>query len=154
MDMLSAVTLASKGLGMARSLFARAQQSPRNQFELQSTPGETLVQRRDTDGDGQLSLSELGMQESVFNRIDRDGDGLLTVTELNEAAARHAESVSMERGIARYMELHDADFDDRISLLESGLDDGAFREFDLSEDGYLARNEVARGIRSGLDVRS
>lgn len=154
MDMLSAVTMASKGLGLARSLFARAQQAPKNQFEPQATPGETLVERRDTDGDGQLSLSELGMQESVFKRIDRDGDGFLTVTELNDAAARQAESVSMQRGLARYMELYDADRDSRITLAESGLEESVFTGLDVSEDGYLMRSEVARGLRGGLDITS
>ena len=154
MDMLSAVTLASKGLGLARSLFARSQQAPRNGFELPATPGETLVERRDQDGDGQLSLSELGMQESVFNRIDRDGDGFVSITELNDAAARHAEAISVQKGLARYMALYDVNLDNQVSLLESGLEESEFSGYDRSEDGYLGRDEVARGLRNGLDVSS
>ena len=50
-----------------------------------------MIQEKDADGDGALSLAELtdgenGMPEELFSEIDTDGDGLLTQDEL--AAAR------------------------------------------------------------------
>lgn len=156
MDVLSAVTLASKGLGLAKSLFARSQQpqASKTPFTLENTPGQYLVNQRDADGDGLLSLSELGIQEALFDQIDRDGDGLVSITELNDAAARYREAVQLQQGLAKYMTLHDANLDDQITVVESGLEDSAFDGFDLSDDGVLARDEVARGLRHGLDVRS
>lgn len=41
-----------------------------------------LVSELDTDGDGVLSMSELGLDEETFAAIDADGDGLATTDEI------------------------------------------------------------------------
>jgi len=52
---------------------------------------ERLIQRRDTDGDGQLSIEELGgadRAEARFDRVDRNGDGAITKAEFDAARDR------------------------------------------------------------------
>ena len=43
---------------------------------------EMLLNRLDTDGDGQVSRDEWQKPEKLFNRIDSNGDGVLTLQEL------------------------------------------------------------------------
>ena len=42
---------------------------------------EKAVQKRDSNGDGKVSLDEWDKPEFIFNKIDLDGDGYLTVAE-------------------------------------------------------------------------
>ncbi len=42
---------------------------------------EMAVKKRDSNGDGKVSLDEWDKKEFIFNKIDLDGDGYLTVTE-------------------------------------------------------------------------
>jgi len=42
---------------------------------------EKAVQKRDSNGDGKVSLDEWDKSKSIFNKIDLDGDGYLTVAE-------------------------------------------------------------------------
>lgn len=47
-----------------------------------------LIERRDTDGDGKLSLEEMaggGRAETRFDRVDTDGDGVITQAEFDAA---------------------------------------------------------------------
>lgn len=154
MDVLSAVTVASKGLGLVRSLFSSARQAAPVRPDNSQSPGGFIVEQRDLDGDGLLTRRELNMQDSVFRRIDLDADGFVSIEELNAAMERRGSAASFDRAVARYMAMHDSNLDKRITVLESGMEESRFGALDLSENGYLERSEVARGMRGGLDVRS
>ena len=41
-----------------------------------------FVRKRDSNGDGVLSVEEAGYDKNSFNRLDADGDGRLTAAEL------------------------------------------------------------------------
>lgn len=44
-------------------------------------PRMTMLDRYDKDGDGRLTLEELGGAESILSRLDRNGDGVLQASE-------------------------------------------------------------------------
>ncbi len=58
----------------------------------------SLIQDRDTDGNGSLSVDEIGVSEEVFGHIDSDGDGEASFQELldNRPDARQGPPPMME----------------------------------------------------------
>jgi Ca2+-binding EF-hand superfamily protein len=76
----------SEGLGSSQSMnrMGRMQNAVPSEFAAK------IMARKDSDGDGALSLEEMSggkrsMPEDVFARIDSDGDGLLTQEEMTTA---------------------------------------------------------------------
>jgi hypothetical protein len=154
MDVLTTVGAVSRGLGIAKSLFAKARGEGKSfQVGQQQSVGETLIAKRDQDGDGKLSMSELGLSETIFKRIDADGDGFLSIGEMNAEAQRSAEAIRSQQGLAAYMALHDSNSDSRISLMESGLEGTTFDALDSNSDSALVKQELAVAFSGGgLDV--
>lgn len=62
---------------------------------------DTMLARRDADGDGQLSVAETsegrfsGLISKVFGTIDADADGLLSQTEMTAAAGMIADGTNL-----------------------------------------------------------
>lgn len=59
-----------------------------------------MIQWRDTDGDGGLSLDEMGQGDSarMFQRLDRDGDGAVSEEEFAALSKRGGEHRGMREG--------------------------------------------------------
>ena len=154
MDVLGGISVVSSGLRLARGLVQKAQSSGKP-FSVESgeTPGTQLISQHDSDGDGKLSIDELGASNKIFEGFDRDGDGFLTATEINEGILEARGNDQMERAIARYMELHDSDLDSLISIPESGFDSDEFIIADRNNDAFLNHGELTSAYRQQtLDI--
>ncbi|WP_158089590.1 EF-hand domain-containing protein [Magnetofaba australis] len=57
---------------------------------------QNLIDEKDVDGDGLISLEESGLDESMFNEIDTDGDGLHSQEEIMAQMEAH-EAEIMQR---------------------------------------------------------
>lgn len=116
MDVLGGLSMLSSGIRIARGLMSGNTRQSGVPFtvEPQTTPGQFLIAQRDQDGDGALSIKELGAPENIFQHFDKDADGLLSEAELTQGILESQQSRSIERAIARYLELHDSDHDSLI----------------------------------------
>ncbi len=52
-----------------------------------------MISSNDSDGDGSLSIAELGISENLFTKMDSDGDGLIKAEELKAGLDQFRESV-------------------------------------------------------------
>lgn len=149
MDVLSGLSILSSGVRMARSLISAKAQHSGKPFVLEpgKSIGAQLIEGRDLDGDGRLTMDELGAARTIFERLDGDGDGLLTATEINEGVLQAQRTGRIERAIAHYMELHDSDHDSLISEAESGVEKDVFEMIDMNDDGFLNRGELMSAYR-------
>ncbi|MGE4555671.1 MAG: hypothetical protein AB7D07_02505 [Desulfovibrionaceae bacterium] len=55
-----------------------------------------LINNNDTDGDGNLSVDELGFSDELYEAMDTDGDGLLTEEELSAGVTNNQEQFDQE----------------------------------------------------------
>jgi len=106
--------------------------------------GGGLLERLDTDGDGQVSRAEY---ESHFDRLDADGDGFVTREEVGQIR----EERRTERR-ERMFERDDTDGDRMISRDEFSGPQDLFAKVDADHDGYITEQEAMefRPKRDGM----
>ena len=149
MNVLGGMSIFSNGVRMAKGLLRAAQEHSGKPFELgaDQSVGLKLIEQRDKDNDGALSLAELGGSREILERFDSDGDGLLTELEINNGITELGQERQIRHAIAQYMELHDSDLNALVSSAESGLDTDHFELIDVNEDGFLNSGEITSAYR-------
>ncbi|MGE4290744.1 MAG: EF-hand domain-containing protein [Desulfovibrio sp.] len=122
----------------------------------------SFVNDKDSDSDGLLSLTEAGIDQSMFETADADGDGYLTQEEIAaDVEARKQETDKMMGGLNMLMQgmdgseqtagmsfadslisESDADGDGALNLEESGLSEDLFEALDTDGDGSITTEEL------------
>ena len=140
MNVLSALGVVSQGLRLVREMIPG--QSRGAATVDQQTFGEVFLHRLDENGDGAISLNEAKFSEKLFQNLDKNGDGALSLQELNEGALL----IQRERGIGykvnEYINTHDADHNEVLSIMESGVDESIFERMDTNQDKSINRQEI------------
>jgi Ca2+-binding EF-hand superfamily protein len=103
---------------------------------------ERMIQDKDADGDGVLSVDEMGIPEETFARLDANEDGLLDQSELES----HLPEVNEALRAQRMMQNMDTDGDGALSVDEMGISEEAFVKLDANEDGLLDQGELESGL--------
>ena len=86
---VQSVTDAFRGKPVASAAAQSAQAPGQAAFQDQlSQAVARLIQEKDGDGDGKLSLKEFGGNKEVFARLDLDGDGRLDANEIKPMFAQ------------------------------------------------------------------
>jgi len=129
---------------------------------------QSMVKRRDADGDGLLNIGETGLKDDAFGAMDADGDGFLSADELSAQMKEKVDQMSSMMGqlsvimqsvgegkssediAASLIKGKDADGDGALSLDESGLGEKLFGQLDADGDGSLTSEETADGIEKLL----
>ncbi len=123
----------------------------------------TLIADHDTDGDGLLNSSEIGLDEDIFSAIDTDGDGALSAEEITAEEERRKTQGAFNAAMAGYsvnstsgttadnlaatlLSALDTDTDGLLSSEESGLDDESFSALDSDGDGTLSTEELTAAL--------
>jgi Ca2+-binding EF-hand superfamily protein len=101
-----------------------------------------IIQDKDADGDGALSVDEMGISEEVFAKLDANEDGLLDQSELESGLHELGKSRRAERMIQN----RDVDGDGALSVDEMGISEEAFAKLDANEDGLLDQSELESGL--------
>jgi len=151
MDVLSALGVVSQGLRLVKEMIPS--HSKGAETFSQQTFGEIFLNRLDKDGDGSIGLNEAKISATLFSRLDRNGDGELSLQELNEGASL----IQRERGIGHqvneYINTHDADHNELLSIMESGLDESIFGRIDTNQDKSINRGEITSAYtKHALDL--
>jgi len=93
-----------------------------------------ILERLDTDGDGQVSRAEY---EASFDRLDKNGDGYVTreeVSQLRDEKRTERRDEMMNRD--------DTDGDGMVSRDEFSGPSKIFVKVDADNDGYITREEA------------
>lgn len=105
-----------------------------------------LIERRDRDGDGQLSRGELPESISAsFGRLDLDGNGFMDVEEAQKLDSRQRAGPRepTRRTLVRVVGLMDTDGDGVLQKKEAPLPvQRAFEQFDRNGDGAIDLDEA------------
>lgn len=154
--------------GMSQDTFTKMGQSGGMAQETEDF-AQSIVKRRDADGNGLLSIDETGLKEDAFGGMDSDGDGLLSSDELSAYMKEQMEQTSSMMGqlnmlmqsmgegnssgqIAKsIVQEQDADGDGLLSLDETGMDKEIFGEVDADGDGYVSAEELSAGIEQAAE---
>lgn len=122
--------------------------------------GPHIIERADTDGDGQLSRAEFlaahqQRAEEHFSRADTNNDGLLSADELRQAHPPRGPHGGMK---GRRFEMLDTDGSGSISLAElrqkrPDTDETAFYAADEDGDGELSHREMRELVRGHRESR-
>ncbi|SDL29994.1 Ca2+-binding protein, EF-hand superfamily [Maridesulfovibrio ferrireducens] len=120
----------------------------------------SVFEKKDSDGNGLLSLEETGMNEDMFTSVDTDGDSNVSEEEVladmqkrHEEKARMGELSTMMQGggkdqggqenlLDSFMDELDLDGDSQISMEESGLTEDLFNVLDSDSDGNISGEEL------------
>lgn len=137
----------------------REQKEAEEEEEAPESLADGIVSGNDKDGDGLLSVDEMGVSEDEFAALDTDGDDLVSTDELETGLAKAAEDLldlsDPATGFARQiMALFDADGDSMLNLEESGLSEEAFAQADADGDGLLSAEEIAQGTPAGDEAEA
>lgn len=144
MDVLQAIGAATQGFRLVKGLFPKQSSSealPQKSF------GEMLLRHQDRNGDGALSAQELKLSSSLFNQLDRNADGKLSLDELNSGSSLIQQALQSEKRIDQYIESHDADHNDLINEVESGMEHEIYSIVDRNADKQLNRSEIGMAIQ-------
>ena len=98
-----------------------------------------MLQNRDEDSDGSLSIEEMSIPKEAFAKIDKDKDGLTGPEEL-KAFFPMAE---FDRIAADIIAERDVNGDGVLSMDEVKMPDELFKKMDQNADGLLDKKELA-----------
>jgi Ca2+-binding EF-hand superfamily protein len=114
-----------------------------NMRELTIVPiAQRIIQDKDADGDGAISLDEMGISQEAFGKLDANEDGLLDQSELESALPEVNEALRAQR----MMHHMDTDADGALSVDEMGISEEAFGKLDANEDGLLDQSELESAL--------
>jgi Ca2+-binding EF-hand superfamily protein len=127
-------------LGLAPLSAAYAQGMPSD-----AVPGQHMLQRFDTNGDGPISKEEMtAARQRLFKKLDRNGDGVVDNKEIEAArkTIRNRAEVAQARLANRWRGM-DKDGDGKVSEEEFSSDMPLFDLADRNGDGKLSADEIA-----------
>ncbi len=99
---------------------------------------EELINKKDSNDDGKLSIDEMELTADIFIKIDKNEDGLADKTELN----RFFSKKHINAGTTKMINNKDTNDDGMLTVDEMGLADDVFAEIDKNEDGLADRKEI------------
>ncbi|WP_192253943.1 EF-hand domain-containing protein [Mesorhizobium caraganae] len=112
---------------------------PLGAAQARDLPGQRILQRIDTNGDGVISKDEMtAVRERVFKRLDRNGDGIIDEKEIASARAE----VAQARLGNRWRRM-DANGDGKVSEQEFASSMPLFDLADRDGDDKLSADEIA-----------
>ncbi|MFP4249360.1 MAG: EF-hand domain-containing protein [Armatimonadota bacterium] len=105
-----------------------------------------MLERFDTNADGQISAEEFQGPEKVLRFFDTNNDGVITEDEVTQAGdrARERERLDPAQRWQRLIENCDADGDGKISAEEWPARPEGFERLDRDGDGFLVEGELVR----------
>ena len=118
---------------------------PLRAAQAQDMPGQRILQRIDTNGDGAISKDEMtAARERLFRRLDRNGDGVIDEKEIDSArqAIEDRAEVAQARLGNRWRRL-DTNGDGKVSQQEFASSMPLFDLIDRNGDGRLSADEIA-----------
>ena len=119
----------------------RAKQMPGAGFDATQFAAD-MIENLDEDGDGALSLEEMGGDEDLLTMLDSDEDGLVSQAELEEAPPPPPPPPPNVSDFAsKLIEGLDEDGDGALSLEEIG-DNERLAELDSDGDGLVTQEEL------------
>ncbi|KQU98680.1 signal transduction protein [Mesorhizobium sp. Root695] len=113
--------------------------------QAQDMPGQRILQRIDTNGDGAISKDEMtAARERLFRKLDRNGDGVVDKREIESArqAIKDRAEVAQARVGNRWRRL-DKNGDGKVSEQEFAGSMPLFELADRNGDGKLSADEIA-----------
>ncbi len=119
--------------------------TPLGAAQAQDLPGQRILQRIDTNGDGVISKEEMAAAgERVFKRLDRNGDGVIDEKEIASArqAIKDRAEVAQARLGNRWRRV-DANGDGKVSEQEFASSMPLFDLADRDGDDELSADEIA-----------
>ncbi len=109
-----------------------------------------LINKRDTDNNNALNITEFGISEDVFDTIDTNGDGLADKMEISNGARIRSQDIVNEN-IARVISVKDSNNDGVLSVEEvSGAPEKIIQGVDNNGDGQLSKLELNIGARARI----
>jgi len=118
---------------------------PLGAAQARDLPGQCILQRIDTNGDGVISKDEMtAVRERVFKRLDRNGDGIIDEKEIASArqAIKDRAEVAQARLGNRWRRV-DANGDGKVSEQEFASSMPLFDLADRDGDDKLSADEIA-----------
>jgi len=128
---------------------------PLRAAQAQDMPGQRILQRIDTNGDGAISKDEMtAARERLFRRLDRNGDGVIDEKEIDSArqAIEDRAEVAQARLGNRWRRM-DTNGDGKVSEQEFASSMPLFDLVDRNGDGRLSADEIAT-VRKLIAERS
>lgn len=138
--MKHASLLAALLLGLAPLSAAQAGNAPS-----QDMPGQRILQRIDTNGDGAISKDEImSARERIFKRLDRNGDGVIDEKEIETARQAIADrAAATEARLGTRWRRMDRNGDGKVTEEEFQASTPLFDLADRNGDGKLSADEIA-----------
>ncbi|MBI5815483.1 MAG: hypothetical protein HZB29_07715 [Nitrospinae bacterium] len=142
--------LSSGELGLDSSVFSRVDSDGDGKATGQELAGAlgvkngaaSMISQKDTDKDGGLSSSELGIDSAVFSTIDTNGDGVASQGELIDAY--NARQADMKNKISAL----DTNADGYLAADELNADSTTFNDADKNGDGKIDNAEFGISFKT------
>lgn len=103
-----------------------------------TTGPKSIIGEYDGDGDGVLSIEELGMNQETFGKIDANNDGQVDESELESDYKK----IFLNHATMRLIRNHDANDDGALTVEELGVSQELFDRIDSNADGVANRMEL------------
>jgi Ca2+-binding EF-hand superfamily protein len=114
-----------------------------------------IIEKRDSNGDGALSIDEVHLSEERFAMVDTDADGLLTREELQEGmGALKGAKRGDGKDPAQIIQNQDSDGDGALGIDETPLSQERFARIDSDEDGLITQEELQGAMDAIKEARA